>query len=279
MRDGVASPTVRTRRTMMTVSPITSDQKQHFESILARANKRARKEANPGRDGMQRLFARGGEFEDWYVTGILRFTAKLPDYTLAKSILGGDFITAEEIMVARRDVVYSTEQIAQLAATIPSDEVLRSLKENGYGLMPQPPRAMSLLAIRSAKLDHFYSKTGGWYENQAFARDDLTGTGWLAVKKTPVNNSTNKNWNEQIKLISGVESVPNAAEMSWSITVFYDVRGVRLFESVYVRTSSIGSGGDHVIVGHFDAKGLGVNYYFWGVGRHDGLGLASARKF
>ena len=277
MRDRVVSPTVRTRRTMMTVSPITSEQKQHFEKILARAKKRARKETNPGRDGMQRLFARGGEFEEWFVAGFSRFTAKLPDYTLAKSILGGDFITAEEIMVARPNVVYSTEQIAKLAETIPSEDILRSLKENGYGLMPQPPKAMSLLAIRSAKSAHLYSRTEGWYANQKFAQNELTGTGWLAVKKTSVNGSTNKNWDEQNKLLTNAEYVLNAAETSWFITIFFDVRGVRLFEKGYVRTSSLDSDGNHVIVGSFDAEGLGVSG-IWGSRRGDILGLASAWK-
>ena len=139
----------------MTASPITSEQKRHFDSILARAQKRARKEVNQDREGMQRLFARSGEFENWYVAGILRFTAKLPDYMLAKSILGGDFITAEEIMVARPDVVYSPEQIAELAATIPSETTLALLKGYGCGLMPQPPQTRSLLEVRASKPDHF----------------------------------------------------------------------------------------------------------------------------
>lgn len=262
----------------MTVSPITSEQKQHYENLLARAKKRARKEANPGRDGMQRLFARGGEFEDWYVAGFSRFTAKLPDYTLVKSILGGDFITAEEIMVARPNVVYSPEQIAELAATIPSGETLALLKGYGYGLMPQPPKALSLLAVRAAKSTHFDSKTSGWYENQKFAENDLTGTGWLAVKKTPVNGSTSKNWSEQNKLLTEAEYVPNAAETSWFITIFCDVRGVRLFENVCVRTSSFDSVGDRVRVGYFGAEGLYVNSD-WDSYHYDFLGLASARNF
>lgn len=261
----------------MTVSPITSKQKQHFEKVLTRAVKRARKETNPGGNGMQRLFARGGEFEDWFVTGFSRFTAKLPDYTLAKSILGGDFITAEEIMVARPDVVYSPEQVTQLAETIPSVDVLNSLKASGYGLMPQPPSALSLLSIRASKSTHFYSKSGGWYEGQTFAKNDMTGTGWLAIKKTPANDSVSKNWNEQNELLINAEFVPNAAETSWFITIFFDIRGVRLFEDIYIRTSSLGSDGSRVYIGYFDARGLSINSY-WDSHRRSNLGLASARK-
>jgi len=270
----------------MTASPITSEQEEHFESILARAQKRARKKANPGRDGMQRLFARSGEFENWFVAGFIRFTANLSDYTLAKSILGDDFITAEEIMVARPDVVYSPEQIVQLVATIPSEEALRSLKENGYGFMPQPPKALSLLDVQS-KMSGIKLPNGqplfvdqSWYDKQAFAKNDLIGsTGWLATKKAPVNGSLSKNWNEQnALLLTKAEHVPNAAEASWFITIFFGVRGVRIFENVYVRTSSVDSDGHHVVIGDFDARGLILNDY-WDYTRHGSLGLASARKF
>jgi hypothetical protein len=71
--------------------------------------------------------------------------------------------------------------------------------------------------------------------------------------------------------------VPNAAEMSWFITTYFEVRGVRLFENVYVRTSSLGSDGSRVDVGRFDSDGLGV-YFYWGDGRSVSIGLSAARK-
>lgn len=260
------------------MNSITSDQRRQYNRLVADAARKALTAAGSDKDSLQRLFGRGGEFQEYLATGIRQFGSKQPDYTLAKSILGTDFITAEEIMTARPDVVYSPEQIAQLAATIPSETTLALLKENGYGLMPQPPQASSLLAIRAAKSGHFYSKTGGWYEGVPFAQNDLTGTRWLAIKKTPVNGSLSKTWGDQVKLITNVEYVPNAAEASWFITIFFDVRGVRLFENMYVRTSSIGSGGDRVNVGGFDAWGLGVGND-WDGSRNDVLGLACARKF
>lgn len=262
----------------MSESPATSKQIRNLDDIVASSVERFRREANPDHNGYQRLFKRRGELDDAVVALLARLAAEQPDYTLARSILGGDFITAEEIMVARPDVAYSPEQIAQLAATMPREAILALLKGYGYGFMPQPPKALSLLDIRSAKPAHFYSKTEGWYANQAFARDDMTGTGWLAAKKTPVNGSTNKNWNEQKALLSSAEYVPNAAEASWFITVFYDVRGVRLFENVYVRTSSLDSDGDRVDVGVFDTRGLNINSY-WDYLCNGDLGLASARKF
>ncbi|MES2223789.1 MAG: hypothetical protein V4469_02535 [Patescibacteria group bacterium] len=197
-------------------------------------------------------------------------------YTLAQSILGVDFITPEEVAKAR-GAIYTDEQIKALAESLPSEDMLKWCKENGYAVMPAPPQAMSLLDVRSIKSDHFYNKTGWRYADQKFAREDKTSFGWLAIKKTPVSNSASKNWDEQSKLLSALEKVPNAAEMSWFITTYFEVRGVRLFEGVYVRTSSLDSDGNHVLVGGFDSEGLGVDRY-WANDRHDVLGVSASRK-
>ncbi|MES2409145.1 MAG: hypothetical protein V4509_02475 [Patescibacteria group bacterium] len=201
---------------------------------------------------------------------------KTSRYTLAQSILGVDFITPEEVAKAR-GAIYTDEQIKALAESLPSEDMLKWCKENGYAVMPAPPQAMSLLEIQEIKPDHFYSKTKEWYGDQKFAREDKTSFGWLAIKKTPVSNSTSKNWDEQSKLLSALEKVPNAAEMSWFITTYFEVRGVRLFESIYVWTSSLGSDGGRVVVGLFDSAGLGVGYYS-GNGRRDNLGVSASRK-
>jgi hypothetical protein len=209
---------------------------------------------------------------------IRRLSAKQPDYTLAKQILGDDFITPEEIDKVR-GVGYSPEQIGFLAGSIPSEDTLRWCKNNGYAIMATPPAALPLLNIRSIQVDLFYSKTGGWYkeDKEKFSRKDKTSPGWLAIRKDIVPNSTNKTWNEQQTLLLDVEYVPNAAEAAWFITTYYMVHGVRLFERIYVRTSSLDSDGFHVLVGDFDAKGLDV-LNLWDDLRHDNLGLASARK-
>lgn len=198
-------------------------------------------------------------------------------YALAQSILGVDFITPEEVTKARSSIVYTDEQITALARSLPSMDMFVWCKENGYAVMPAPPTAMSILDIREVQSAHFYSKTGGWYADQKFAREDKTSSGWLMIKKTPVANSTSKTWGDQNKLLSKLETVSNAAEMCWFITTYFEVRGARLFEGVYVRTSSLGSDGRRVSVGFFDAEGLLVNGC-WGDGRDGYVGLSTARK-
>ncbi len=205
-----------------------------------------------------------------------RFSTKAPDYRLAQSILGADFITPEEVTKARGAIVYTVEQITALAG-LPSEDVLKWCKDNGYAVMPAPPTAMSTLDVREIQSAHFNSKTGGWYADQKFAHEDKTSFGWLLIKKTPVSNSTGKTWNDQNKLLSALEKAPNAAEMGWFITTYFEVRCIRLFEGVCVRTSSLGSGGGRVVVGGFDSGGLYVSNA-WFDNHGDDFGLSAARK-
>ena len=207
----------------------------------------------------------------YLLAGIRRFSAKAP-------LRSGPSQSSERISSrqrkspsARLSIVYTVEQITALAESLPSEDVLKWCKDNGYAVMPAPPTAMPLLDVRESKSSHFYWKTEGWYADQKFAREDKTSFGWLAIKKTPVSNSTNKKWDEQSKLLSALlEHIPNAAEMSWFITTYFEVRGIRLFESAYVRTSSLDSSGFSVDVGHFDSMGPLVNYY-WDDNRNDNL--------
>lgn len=217
------------------------------------------------------------DFATYLADGIRRFSAKAPDYKLAQSILGADFITPEEVAKARPSIMYMDVQITALAESLPPEDVLRWCKDNGYAVMPAPPTERSMLDVRQMQSGHFYAKTGGWYADQKFAREDKTSSGWLMIKKTPVQNSTGKTWDEQGRLLSVPERVPNAAEMSWFITTYFDVRGIRLFEDIYVRTSSIDSDGGRVGVGYFVARGLYVDRWD-GAGRGDDLGVSSARK-
>jgi len=195
---------------------------------------------------------------------------------VARMILGDDIVFPDEIAEAR-GLSYTDAKLKHFADTMPSEEALRWCKANGYAIVAGPPSPMGLLEVRSLKSEHFYSKAGGWYEGYAFGNDDKAQTEWLAIRKEPVPNSFNQNWNEQLRLLSKDEQVPNAGEMSWFITTFYEVRGVRLFEKVYVRTSSVASGGDCVGVGDFDEDGLNVNNY-WDDNRNYNIGLAASRQ-
>jgi len=227
----------------------------------------------------QALNERGGDFQTYIMAGIKRFTAKAPNYDLARTILGKDFISPEEIATAR-GLTYTDEQLAKFGDTLPTQEALEWCRDNGTMLVAGPPKSMSLLDIRSLKAGYFYSKQGGWYSESAqkFARADKVEPIWIALSKEPVAGSLSSNWSEQSNLVVEPMVVPNAAEAVWGLTTYKAVRGKYLLPNLYVRTSSCDSGGDRVNVGHFDSEGLNVND-FWDSNRSGSLGVSVARKF
>ena len=230
-------------------------------------------------EAAQLLNERGDEFKAGLRGLIARLSTKAPDYSVAREILGNDFVSPEEIATARRGVVYNPKQLLELGNTVPSKDVLEWCRDNGFMVVAGPSRPTSLLDIRELERSHFYTKEGGWYANdsETFARNDKATCRWLILRKEPVPGSTNKTWNEQEKLLSEVEVVPNAAEMVWGMTAYKAVRGVYLLSSVYVRTSSVGSFGDRVGVGLFGEGGLGVHCWY-DRDRYDLLGVSSSRK-
>ena len=115
-----------------------------------------------------------------------------------------------------------------------------------------------------------------WYDKQAFA-NDKGETSWQLIQKIPVVNSTDKNLDEQKPLITPDEEIPTAQAMVYTIIGHYLNTGERLFEDIYVRTSSLVSDGHRVDVGDFDGKGLSVSYS-WDSDRFSDLGLSVARK-
>lgn len=258
---------------------ITSDQRKQFRRFVEDASNRALKEASPGKDGLQRLFEKGGAFQAYVVAGIARFTAKAPNYDLARTILGKDFISPEEVATAR-GLTYTDEQLAKFGDTLPTQEALEWCRDNGMMLVAGPPKAMSLLDIRAIKTGYFYSKEGGWYADKAqkFAENDKAEPVWIALRKEPVANSFGKNWSEQSELVVEPMVVPNVAETVWALTTYKAVRDKYLLPNLYVRTSSCDSGGGRVSVGGFDDGGLVVSYY-WDSDRDSILGVVSARKF
>lgn len=200
------------------------------------------------------------------------------DYDLARTILGKDFITPEEIAIARK-LTYGDDVLRHFAETLPSEEVLQWLRDNGFVLVAGTPNPMSLLEVRNLNAQLFYTKSGGWYAEpkQKFSQNDKVTAEWLMLRKGIVPNSTSKTWDEQQKLLSEVEYVPNVAETTWGETTYKEVRNSWLFPNIYARTFSVGSGGNRVNFVYSAVGGVDV-YDYWDDYRNDYLGLASARK-
>jgi len=115
-----------------------------------------------------------------------------------------------------------------------------------------------------------------WYNKESFAKE-RGEVNWQLVRKTPVDNSTSKNWQEQQELLGEDDEVPTSQVVVYTIIGHFLAVGERLLEHIYVRTSSVGSDGSRVGVGDFDSGGLSVGGC-WDDFRSGGLGVSSARK-
>ena len=165
-------------------------------------------------------------------------------YKPATTILGVDFISPEEV-VEICNWSYSDDQLQHFAETIPDKETLIWLCANDYMLLATPPY-----------------------------NDFVVGCEWLAIRRAEVPGSFRKTWGEQQDLLTEVERVPNKCEVAYALTTYYRVRGVCLLPNKFVRTSSISTDGNHVVVEYLD--GLVYISHHRDEGCFGNVGIASA---
>jgi hypothetical protein len=195
------------------------------------------------------------------------------DQKRAREIMGTNFFGVEE-SVKYFGVNSSRQQLAVLSE-IPFSEAVLEKSKNTHILVAVFP--LSILEIRKiVKRSHFYRHEDAWYNKQNFTKE-CGEAGWQLILKTSVKNSTSENWQEQQALVSGNNEVPGARVMVYGIIGHSLATGERLFENIYVRTSSVIPCGGRIGVGRFDIEGLHLSYY-WDDCRDDGLGVSSTRK-
>ena len=189
----------------------------------------------------------------------------------AREIMGKNFFGTEEA-IQHFGINPSQRQLAMLSEVPFSESVLEQCKDTHILVAPFP---ISILEIRK-KVDSklFYGQN--WYNNQKFAKEHGE-LGWQLIRKTPVENSFSKNWKEQLALLLKEDEVPTAQQVTYTVIGHYLNTGERLFEQIYVRTSSLDSDGFRVDLGHFDSDGLHVDYD-WDDACSSHLGLVSSRK-
>lgn len=191
----------------------------------------------------------------------------------ARKIMGRNYFGIEEV-IRHFWVNPSKQQLAALAE-VPFTEATLEECKNTHVLVTVLP--LSILEIRGKVPGDqrlFYNQD--WYNKESFAKDREEAE-WHLVRKTPVNNSTSKTWNEQKALLAKNEETPTARVMVYTIIGHFLATGERLFEHICVRCSDVDSDGFRVDVGYFDSVGLDVNFD-WDDSRHDDIGVASARK-
>jgi hypothetical protein len=191
----------------------------------------------------------------------------------AREIMGRNMFGIEEA-IKHFGVNPSRQQLAVLAEVPFTEAVLEACKDTHVLVAVFP---ISVLDVRGkAERNLFCSHEDAWYNEQAFAKD-RGETQWKLVRKTPVDNSTSKTWDEQQALLGKDDETPMAQVMAYTIIGHYLNTEERLFKNVYVRCSDVVSGGLRVHVGYFVSHGLYVNVC-WDDCRSSYIGLSSARK-
>ncbi len=260
----------------MTKQSITSNQERQYRNFVWSGSKNALKKVNPDKDGLQRFFERGDEFQDYLAEGVRRFSIKVPDYSYARNIFGDDFISPEEVAKKRPRAVYTEKQFAQFSRTLPSEEVLQWGKDNGCMLVAGPPKDMSFKEVYNLKPGYFSLNYNIFDVKNSLPQNDEVKPRWIMIRKKPITDSTRKNWYQQQKLVSNLEIVPNTTEVVWAITTYKEVRDIYLLKG-YVRTSSINGNVDHGSVGGFNSEGLRIRN-FSDEDTDGDLGLLTERK-
>jgi hypothetical protein len=196
----------------------------------------------------------------------------------ARTIMGNNFFGIEEAVnhFGVRPARYQLSALAEIPFT---EAELREAKDTHVLVAVFP---LSILDIRDCvKAKEFpngqrFFCEEDWFNKQAFAKD-CGDVHWALVRKTPVENSTSKNWQEQQSFLSDKEETPKAQVMVYAIIGHFLAMGERLFEKFYVRCSDVGLIGNRAFVGHFVVDGLSVAEV-WATDCHDSLGLSSVRK-
>ena len=173
--------------------------------------------------------------------------------TRACEIMGKNFFGIEQA-VRYFGITPDQEQLEALSKISLSEKVLREKKDSHILVAVFPP---SVLEVREMVKGKGLFRNQDWYNNQPFAEEKGV-VGWQLVRKNPVPNSTNKTWKEQLALLAK-EEVPTAQVMVYTIIGHYLATSERLFENIWVRTSSLDSDGCRVGLGDFATDGLNVD--------------------
>jgi hypothetical protein len=192
------------------------------------------------------------------------------DQNRPKEIIGRNMFGVEDA-IRHFGVSPTRQQTAALSKIRWREATLEQCRETHVLVAVFP---LSIIEIRS-KGKLFYNQS--WYNQEPFAnnRGDVS---WQLVRKTAVDNSTCKTWQEQQALLANNEETPSARVMVYTIVGYYLATSTHLFERLYVRTSDVDLRGRCVDVGFFNSGGLDVSSN-GGDYHYDALGLSAARKF
>ena len=191
----------------------------------------------------------------------------------AREIMGRNMFGIEEA-IAHFGINPTRQQLLALSEIPFTEAVLETCKDTHILVAIFPLSILEIKGRAKSAERLFYDQD--WYNKQAFAKE-RGEVEWRLIRKTPVEHSTSKTWDEQQALLSNEDETPKARVMVYAIIGHFLATGERLFEKIYLRCSDVDSDGNRVDVGRFDSDGLNVNFY-WDDDRYGNVALSSARK-
>jgi hypothetical protein len=197
---------------------------------------------------------------------------------VAKFVLGKDYLSLEDVEKAH-SFTYTQEQKKALAETVPGMWALIRMSQLGFFLTPTLLEDNTLIQVCNLQNPGDYPKIKRMFSNalmRCSSEEVVPSCQWLVVGKQPYPCSVENVLNEHQKLISPAEYVPNAAELVFAVTTYYLVRSIKLLKDVSVRTSSVDSCGQRLVVG-YTQDSLQVSES-WDTFRNPYIGVSFAMK-
>jgi len=189
----------------------------------------------------------------------------------ARRIMGNNIFGIEEA-IKHFGVAPTKRQLAYMAEVPYSEATLIACKDTH--ILAAVFRLSGMEVREKAKSQKVFCQQD-WYDNQPFAHDKGM-LEWQFVRKTPVDDSTRKTWDEQQFLLDKSEETPKFQVLAYTVVGHFLATGERLFEGAYVRCADLDSDGNLVLL-RFDPDGLSVNNYHDGA-RDGSIAVSSARK-
>lgn len=157
-------------------------------------------------------------------------------------------------------------------------EDLERLKKEGFMIVLRTSTLIHEGRELMATIENLRKKFKGlfhnlsWYNNEKFATDmqNAVRMSWAIVKKEILDESRNKNWDEQEKVLqrwarehkvdSKFVTRRTPAEAAYDIPAYYHARNKHILEKDWDWTGVQSSDGYFTLIGKFGSNGLGVSY-------------------
>ena len=226
------------------------------------------------------------------------------EFEEAREVFGKDFL-GPEAAEAAFGVELSQEELEQVEDIPFSREELEQAKQLGMMLVLRVPRigkeknakSFSINSVREVfkdedtlgdpdnkKSDIFYDQD--WYDNESFAMQDTPSLGWGLVMKEVLEESRDKNWDEQEEVLKAWAKENNIdpskvrrrkpVEIIYDTLLYYGINKESLLENSYDWSGVQSSDGYFVNVGYFDSDGLFVSHDTRGF-TYSSLGVCPSR--